>query len=120
MAVDSPALNLVVIRSANSERTVQFYRALGLSFNQEQHGDGPVHYASTLGAIAFEVYPCAPGVGSAVEPRLGFRVPSIDQAVHAVTINGGRVLGPPKDSPWGRRAIVTDPDGRKVEITEHL
>jgi predicted enzyme related to lactoylglutathione lyase len=28
------------------------------------------------------------------------------------------VISPPKNSPWGWHAVVTDPDGHKVELTE--
>jgi predicted enzyme related to lactoylglutathione lyase len=31
---------------------------------------------------------------------------------------GITVISPPKNSPWGWRAVVTDPDGHKVELTE--
>ena len=30
----------------------------------------------------------------------------------------GAVLSPPKDSEWGRRAVVTDPDGHRVELLQ--
>ncbi len=32
---------------------------------------------------------------------------------------GGRVLGPPRDMPWGQRvAHLQDPDGNAVNLTE--
>jgi predicted enzyme related to lactoylglutathione lyase len=31
---------------------------------------------------------------------------------------GARVLIRPEDVPWGRRAVVLDPDGRTVELNE--
>jgi lactoylglutathione lyase len=40
-----PSLNLIVIRAADLDKSLAFYRALGLEFAQEQHGTGPVHYA---------------------------------------------------------------------------
>lgn len=29
-----------------------------------------------------------------------------------------RVVSPPADGPWGRRAVIVDPDGHTVEIFE--
>jgi predicted enzyme related to lactoylglutathione lyase len=31
---------------------------------------------------------------------------------------GAAVVSPPADSPWGLRAVLADPDGHRVEITE--
>ncbi|MEO0934126.1 MAG: VOC family protein [Cyanobacteria bacterium J06641_2] len=28
------------------------------------------------------------------------------------------ILSPPKDSPWGRRAVILDPDGHKIELVD--
>lgn len=38
-----PRLNLLVIRSEEPARAVSFYELLGLHFQEEQHGKGPVH-----------------------------------------------------------------------------
>ena len=39
-------LGLLVLRSSCMEAALTFYRALGLSFVEEKHGSGPVHYSS--------------------------------------------------------------------------
>lgn len=52
-----PRLNLVVIRSANLPQAVRFYEAIGLRFERESHGSGPVHYASVAEGRVFELYP---------------------------------------------------------------
>ncbi len=102
------------------EATLGMYRALGLTFTQEQHGSGPVHHSCDLGGTVFEIYPGSEGAtpdpraGGAT--RLGFRVASIDVTLETLQQLGTPVITPPKDSPWGRRAVVADPDGRTVEI----
>jgi hypothetical protein len=53
----SPRLNLIVIRSLDAVRLVAFYRMLGISFVEEQHGNGPVHWAADLDGLVLEVYP---------------------------------------------------------------
>lgn len=65
----------------------------------------------------FEIYPlgdCDPPKASA---RIGFAVPSVDDAYTALLNAGGQSVSPPKDSPWGRRAVIADPDGHRVELT---
>lgn len=50
-------LNLVVIRSADLDRSESFYRTLGLTFTRHRHGAGPEHLSCELGPLVFEVYP---------------------------------------------------------------
>jgi predicted enzyme related to lactoylglutathione lyase len=111
------SLNLVVIRVAGVERSCRVYAALGLTFTREQHGTGPEHFAAQTGKVTFEIYPREneqppPAV------RLGFCVPSLDAVLEELRTLGGEILSPPRTSPWGRRAVVLDPDGRRVELTE--
>ncbi|MGD9635449.1 MAG: VOC family protein [Pirellulales bacterium] len=49
--------------------------------------------------------------------RIGFAVPSVDSAFAASLAAGGAEVSAPQDSPWGRRAVVSDPDGQRVELT---
>jgi hypothetical protein len=49
---------------------------------------------------------------------IGFRVPSVDETLAALAQLGMTPSSPAKDSAWGRRAVVVDPDGRAVEISE--
>jgi predicted enzyme related to lactoylglutathione lyase len=110
-------LNLIVIRSGDLEASKEFYAMLGLTFRCEQHGQGPKHYAAELGQTVFEVYPCTDRVGAG-NLQLGFRIHSLDTALDALRKNATTVLREPHDSPWGRRAVVRDPDGNYIELTE--
>ena len=115
-------LSLVVLRTADVVKALSFYRAFGLEFDQECHGQGVIHYACTLGTSTIEIYP---GIdGSAPSPlqggatMLGFRVANIDAVVIKLQEIGNTVLPTIQSTPWGRRLVLTDPDGRKVELTE--
>ena len=96
------------------------YRALGLTFQQEQHGAGPVHHSCDLGGTVLEIYPGndggAPDRRAGGATSLGFRVTSLDAVLSDLKPLGAPVITPPKDSQWGRRAVVADSDGRSVEI----
>jgi catechol 2,3-dioxygenase-like lactoylglutathione lyase family enzyme len=116
--MSEPALNLLVVRAIDLERTKQFYTALGLRFINERHGRGPEHFASNLGDVVFEIYLRGEDRTFPDDTRLGFNVASLESALHAITVFHTKLIVPPAESPWGRRAIVCDPDGRKVELTE--
>ena len=112
------ALNLVVLRSPNMARAAAFYSRLGLQFTEHQHGSGPQHFAAELGGGVFELYPLSPDGPSTLGTRIGFSVPSLDSAVAALSDYPGAVISPPKDSEWGRRAVVADPDGHRIELLQ--
>jgi len=112
------SLTLIVLRSRDIARSAAFYGRLGLQFNLHRHGSGPEHLSSELaGGGVFELYPIDNGT-TVVGTRIGFRVPSVDQAVAALAEYQGAVVSMPGESEWGRRAVVLDPDGNKVELTQ--
>ena len=99
------------------ERAVAFYSQLGLRFEAQRHGKGPEHYAAELcGGGVFEIYP--PGKEGTMGTRIGFRVPSVEAALAALAEYPDAVVTPLRDSEWGRRAVVADPDGHRVELVE--
>jgi predicted enzyme related to lactoylglutathione lyase len=117
-------LGLLVLRSSQMEASLAFYHAIGLSFVEEKHGSGPIHYSCRVGASVIEIYP-----GSAREPQnhqesgatlLGFNVSSLDTVLDTLKQIGAPVLTDPKMSAWGRRAVVQDPDGRAVELLQPI
>ena len=111
-------LNLVVIRAADTERAARFYRVLGLDFVAHRHGSGPEHLACESGPAVFEIYPRRDDADSTAATRLGFRVARLNAVLDELRSAGVRVVSAAKASPWGRRAVVEDPDGHRVELTE--
>ncbi len=111
-------LNLVVIRSADLDRSARFFAAVGVRLAPERHGTGPKHLAGQAGGAVLEVYPSG-DTGSTAGVRLGFRVPSLAGVLASLAeVEAVVVVSPPKKSPWGLRAVVTDPDGHRVELVE--
>jgi hypothetical protein len=98
-ASNSPRITLLVIYSDRMEECRNFYTNLGLRFDPEQHGKGPHHYAAVLDdGFVFEIYPSA-------DRRTG-------AARVGLSIEGARAR-PPLEA---ARYMLTDPDGRKVDI----
>lgn len=113
-----PQLALVVIRSVDTTRSRRFYESLGLTFCEEQHGNGPLHLACELGEAVFEIYPSTSSLSPTVGARIGFRVEDISAAMASIVNLGGEIVSLPKESPWGRRTVLRDPDGHIVELLE--
>ena len=112
--MDNILLNLVVIRSANIERVSQFYKLLGLNFTLHHHSKGPEHYTCELGMVGFEIYPHTDSTKNIDSTHIGFQVNSLDGLFAKLKESGVIVISQPKDSPWGRQAVIDDPDGNRV------
>lgn len=118
MTPTTPRCNLVVLRAIDLDAAEAFYGALGLGFVRHAHGSGPIHLASEAAGQVFEIYPLAEGDLPTSSTRVGFVVASVDATYALLLTAGGQSVSPPKDSPWGRRAVVTDPAGHRVELMQ--
>ena len=50
-------VNVLVIKTERVEEVKAHFEAMGLVFVQEQHGTGPIHFASEINGRVLEVYP---------------------------------------------------------------
>src|SRR6266478_5805206 len=109
-------LSLVVIRAHDINRLAIFYEALGLRFTRHRHGTGPEHLSGVIGETVFEIYPSNGANESTVSTRLGFSVPSLENALEHLRGLEATVLVEPSDTEFGRCAVVKDFEGHKVEL----
>lgn len=118
-----PTINFIMIRSSNIESVRNFYQSLGLVFIEEQHGNGPIHYANTQDHLVIEIYPGdegkVPSWKDSGATMFGFYVEDIRKIVDTIDQQNGKIISEPKDSERGLRAVLEDPDGRRVEIIEY-
>jgi catechol 2,3-dioxygenase-like lactoylglutathione lyase family enzyme len=92
----------------------RFYCALGARFESERHGNGPDHYAATLSDdLVLEIYPASDGVTPDSGLRLGLSVNDVGEILRSL----GQTCTP-RQTQWGLRAIVRDPDGRTIELVQ--
>ena len=104
-------ISLLVIRCQDIEVSKNFYQILGLSFIEEKHGNGPTHYSCEHEGCVFELYPNK-GKPPQDNNRLGFKVSDLAKIIKNVVVtNSYEFLG-------NTIYVVTDPDGRKVELSE--
>lgn len=113
-----PRLNLVVLRASDPVRIAAFYSELGLEFVRHRHGAGPEHFACEREGSVFEIYPATPHRGQTSGLRIGFEVDDVVAAVTRLSAAGASILSAPGDSPWGLRAVLQDPEGTTMELTE--
>ena len=110
----------VILWTQRIDETLRFYQALGLPLVEEDHGEGPIHYACYIAGVHFAIFPGE--IGEAVSRRsggctqVGFNVSDVDAAFATAKELGAKVVWEPRDMPWGRAALVRDPDGRPVEL----
>ncbi|MEO7995023.1 MAG: VOC family protein [bacterium] len=115
-------IQALILTTRQSDALLTFYEALGLSLEAEDHGEGPVHWSCEIGAAHFAIFEGtegqAPKRHEGGGTMIGFRVDSLDAALARLEPLEIRMIYPPHDAPWGRRAVVLDPDGRAVELNE--
>ena len=111
-----PIANLLVIRSDDIHRAVEFYRTMGMLFDLHAHGTGPEHYASEVAGFVFEIYPKKNEKDDTTRTRIGFNVDDVDSLVEMLRGSNATVVTEPTDTEWGRRAVVKDLDGHIVEL----
>lgn len=112
----------LILFTGEIERTVAFYREIGVPLAEEQHEDAPVHYACDVGGVHMAIHEVGPGRApqwrSGGSDYFGFAVASLTETVAAARRIGARIRQEPEEYPWGPRALVEDPDGRVVELFE--
>lgn len=59
--------------------------------------------------FVFELYLATAEQPVATSTRLGFAVAEVDSLIAALSAAGAAILSQPRDSEWGRRAVVIDP-----------
>ena len=107
-------LNLIVIRTADMPRLVNFYKILGLEFDYHKHDKGVYHYATKIGDTTFEIYPLLKNQTEAdISTRLGFEIESFEEKIALLS---EFIISQPMQTEFGLCAILRDPDGRKIEI----
>ena len=110
------SLRLLVLKTHDVPSVVAFYQSFGFEFTEERHGKGPLHHSAPLADGIIEIYPLPDDQAVDITTRLGFAIADPDAVVDSAESLGGRVAKPGRDTAWGYMALVTDPDGRTVEL----
>ena len=113
-------LNLIVIRTNQLKVLMEFYQCFELKFDYHRHGKGVMHYSCEMNnGVVFEIYPLLKSQTSPdISTRLGFTVQSLTNTIQQLEKLNATIVQVPKMTEWGKRAVVKDWDGRKVELIE--
>ena len=133
-----PRIHVVTLAVADLERSLAFYRALGLEspgiggteyIADDEHPGGAVAMFNLEGGLILALYGRSDlakdagipiGQPSAGEFSLGHAVPTrddVDVLLEQAVAAGAEALGEPHDRPWGiYSAYFRDPDGHLWEI----
>ena len=112
-------LNLLVLRTAQPDKLTAFYSHLGFQFDYHCHGNGPMHYSADINGLVFEIYPLLKNQDQADSSlRLGFQVEDLDKLLESLRKEKINILQEPKYAEWDYFAVIKDPDGRKIELTQ--
>ena len=110
-------LRLLVIRTLDQKRLVDFYTQFGLVFEYHKHGNSPYHYSANVDKTVIEIYPLAKGqIDSDKNLRLGFSLDKFDLVIQDLKDTHCAFICEPFESDFGFMTIVEDPDGRKIEL----
>ncbi len=111
------------MHSRKMNEMVRFYRAIGLPPVKQFAHDDLLHVQ--LRAPAFDLWILEGDAGKAPKPHgagstwLCLQVSAIDAAVRAAKQAGGRILFQ-RESGGVKRAVLLDPDGRAVDLTQRV
>lgn len=118
----------VIWTSSRVQELIEFYKLLGIELKCDTHDEpgGTPHFEADIGGVHYAVFPAkdpAPssdlgsGPGStAGGTMIGFAVDNIEALSAKLTERGAKIRTPLQDTPWGKRIVVFDPDGRPLEI----
>jgi lactoylglutathione lyase len=110
-------IKLLVLRTSETKKLVDFYSLLGLTFEYHKHENSPYHYSATLGQTVFEIYPLANKQTEADKNlRLGFSIDNFDTVVLKLKALQVLFLSGPAQTDFGFMAVIVDPDERKIEL----
>jgi len=110
-------LKLLVIRTADMVKLVEFYQLLGFGFAYHKHGNSPYHYSAAVDGTVIEIYPLGKNQTEADSKlRLGFELDDFDKAISLLKEAEVEFISEPLQTDFGFMAVVVDPDGRRVEI----
>lgn len=117
-------VDAIILYAEDLSDTVAFYRALGLSLEPQEDMAGEKHYACEMGMSHFAVFSAKNGQVAGYPYRaargtvIGLQVDKLDKLIATAVAAGATVVESAAEVPWGRRAVICDPEGRYLELNQ--
>jgi hypothetical protein len=110
------SLKFLTLYAKQLDRTVPVYEALGLKFEKEKHGGGPIHFSHSTADLVIEIYP-ADEHAVAESIMLGFVVENLATVKNLLLESAVTILKDIDVVNGVTRMIFQDPDGRRLFIS---
>lgn len=110
-------IRLLVLHTNDPKTLADFYSVFGLTFVYHRHGNSPYHYSAMIGPTVIEIYPLTinqPEPDNSL--RLGFEIDNFDKTMLELKEIDAPFSLEPTQTEFGFMAVVSDPDGRKIEL----
>lgn len=110
-------IRLLVLRTYDMKKLVDFYNLLGLTFDYHKHGNSPYHYSANIGQTVLEIYPLSKNqIMPDKNLRLGFGIDNFENVIAKLKEMQVLFALESTQTDFGFMAIVSDPDERKIEL----
>ena len=110
-------IKLLVLRTSHVKDLQDFYNLLGFHFEYHKHGNSPLHYSALIDTMILEIYPLAKNQEEVDKNlRIGFSLDNFDDTIRTLKESNIPFSSEPVQTDYGYMAVVSDPDGRKVEL----
>ncbi len=114
------SVNLITLYCQDLEASLAFYSALELVFAEEQHGNGPRHFAASAASLVVELYPESERQPATRGLLIGIAVPHRQSCMEKISRNAIVSEDWASRIGSGKPIILRDPDGNRVYLEELL
>ena len=116
----SSRLTSITINTAHLDEMLQFYRIIGVDFATTNVDKGGKVFRAKLGETEFSLF-SIPTAEKARTPglQLSFAVEKLEEMAKLLAqVPKAMLMMEPTEMPDGKKAILLDPEGRAVELSE--
>jgi len=105
-------INLIVLSTDNLAKSLEFYSFLGFIFQEEKHGNGPIHYSCEINNLVLELYLSTANFPAEKSTRIGITLENFNHIKNQII---------KKNIPFKNTEnfiTIEDPDGRKIYLSQ--
>ncbi len=111
----------ITLNSAQPDLLLRFYGVLGFKFSQKAVDKGSQTWLGQVGDMSLEVYSIKESLSKKIPGvQMSFEVDSLEEVVKEFRAVHAQIMMEPMSTKTGLMAIVMDPDGRSIELSENL
>lgn len=126
------SIHSIILKTEKISETYEFYKSISLPLESDSHSDleeaqdeTPQSYSCQVGDVRVVIYALAPWTGperrtKSHDTMVGFAVDNLDEILEKLDQLNVKVVLPKEQTSSGQRAVVLDPDGRPVELSQSL